>query len=121
MEVRGQFHAPATLPPGERALVPIGQEIGWDPDVVWTLWSGEKSLAPAWNGIPAIYFFTISTELSQLQIKDRREEISYTTRTLLNCFNNEYDLSRSHNPLHVRCARMMCITISSTPRNIQPI
>jgi hypothetical protein len=36
--------------PKERAPVPIGQEAGWAPKPVWTLWSREKiSLAPAGN------------------------------------------------------------------------
>jgi len=28
MEVSGQIHAPATLPPGKESLVPVGQEAG---------------------------------------------------------------------------------------------
>jgi hypothetical protein len=32
MEVSGQFHAPAALPPGRETLVPIGEEAGWDPE-----------------------------------------------------------------------------------------
>jgi hypothetical protein len=44
MEVSGQFHARAALPP-----VPIGQDAGWAPEPVWTLWRREKSLAPAGN------------------------------------------------------------------------
>jgi hypothetical protein len=28
MEVNGQFHAPAALPPGKEPLVPIGEEAG---------------------------------------------------------------------------------------------
>jgi hypothetical protein len=29
MEVSGQLHAPAALPPGQEPLVPIGYEAGW--------------------------------------------------------------------------------------------
>jgi hypothetical protein len=38
MEVSGQLHAQVALSP-----VPIGQEAGWAPDPVWTMWRGEKS------------------------------------------------------------------------------
>jgi hypothetical protein len=32
--VRGQLHAPTALP--------IGQDVGWTPDPVWTIWRSEK-------------------------------------------------------------------------------
>jgi hypothetical protein len=32
MEVSGQFHAPAALPPGKELPVPIGKEAGWAPE-----------------------------------------------------------------------------------------
>jgi hypothetical protein len=32
MEVSGQLHAPAALPPGKEAMVPTGQEAGWAPE-----------------------------------------------------------------------------------------
>jgi hypothetical protein len=35
MGVGGQRHTPAALPP-EMWLVPILQEAGWDPSLVWT-------------------------------------------------------------------------------------
>jgi hypothetical protein len=38
MEVSGQLHAPAALPPGKGPLVPIGQEAGWAPEPFWTRW-----------------------------------------------------------------------------------
>jgi hypothetical protein len=35
MEVSGQLHAPAALPPGKELLVPIGQEGGWAPELLF--------------------------------------------------------------------------------------
>jgi hypothetical protein len=49
MEVSGQLHAPAALPPGQEPLVPIGQEAGWAPEPFWTRWWKEKFPAPAGN------------------------------------------------------------------------
>jgi hypothetical protein len=43
-EVSGQLHATADLLPGKQPSVRIGYE-EWDPKPIWTLWSGEKSLA----------------------------------------------------------------------------
>jgi hypothetical protein len=42
MEVSGQLHALAILPPGKEPLVPIGQEAGWAPDPVWMWYQREK-------------------------------------------------------------------------------
>jgi hypothetical protein len=30
------IHAPAALTPGKETPVPIGEEVGWTPDPVWT-------------------------------------------------------------------------------------
>jgi hypothetical protein len=45
MEVSGQLHAPATLPSGKDTLVPIEEEAGWAPGLVWMLllWGREIS------------------------------------------------------------------------------
>jgi hypothetical protein len=43
LEVSDQFHGPATLPPRERTPVPTGQEAGWAPKVVRTIWRCENS------------------------------------------------------------------------------
>jgi hypothetical protein len=69
MEVSGQLHTPAALPPEEELPAPIGYEAGWAPEPVWTLWSGEKSLTLAENrttavqplpvAIPALFFVHI--------------------------------------------------------------
>jgi hypothetical protein len=45
MEVSGQLHAPAALPPPPRKelTVSIWQEAGWTLESIWTLWRREKS------------------------------------------------------------------------------
>jgi hypothetical protein len=43
MEVSGQLHASADLPPGKEPPVPIRYETGWAPDQVWTTWRRENS------------------------------------------------------------------------------
>jgi len=48
--VSGQLHAPATLPPGERAPGTLWIE-GWvGPRAVWTRWQREKSLSRFFTG-----------------------------------------------------------------------
>jgi hypothetical protein len=37
--VSGQLHALAALPPGKEPPVPIGYEVGWTPEPVWTAWN----------------------------------------------------------------------------------
>jgi hypothetical protein len=41
--VSGQLHVPTALPPGKGAPVPIGQEVGWTPETVWTISRRENS------------------------------------------------------------------------------
>jgi hypothetical protein len=38
VEVSGQRHAPAALPQGKEYPIPIVQEVGWAPELVWTRW-----------------------------------------------------------------------------------
>jgi hypothetical protein len=66
MKVSGPPHTPAALPLRKGPPVPIGDDTGWTPESVWTLWSREKSLAPARNQTPAIQPVTIPTELIPL-------------------------------------------------------
>jgi hypothetical protein len=48
MGVSGQRHAPAALlPPWKGLPVPLGQEVGWAPEPVWTQRLEVKSSAPA--------------------------------------------------------------------------
>jgi hypothetical protein len=54
MEVSGQLHAPAALPPGKEPLVPIRYEAGWAPEPFWTRWFKEKFSAPAGNRTPIV-------------------------------------------------------------------
>jgi hypothetical protein len=49
MEVSGYLHAPTALPPGKQLMIPIVEEAGRTPVLVWTLWRREKYLAPAGN------------------------------------------------------------------------
>jgi hypothetical protein len=44
LEVGGQLHDPATLPTRKEPPVPIGQEVVWPPEPVWTLRRREKFL-----------------------------------------------------------------------------
>jgi hypothetical protein len=41
MELSGQLHAPAALPPEEEQSVLIGEEVKWTPEPVWTTWRRE--------------------------------------------------------------------------------
>jgi hypothetical protein len=55
MGVSGQRHAPAALyPRGKRPPVPIGQEVGWAPDPVWTEILEEKSSASVGDRTPVV-------------------------------------------------------------------
>jgi hypothetical protein len=42
MEVSGQLHAPAALPPEKKPPEPIGQNARWAPEPVWRLGRREK-------------------------------------------------------------------------------
>jgi hypothetical protein len=54
-EVSGQLHvAPTALLPGNEPLVPIGQEAGWAPELVWMLWSRWSPIYPSNNQTPAV-------------------------------------------------------------------
>jgi hypothetical protein len=39
----GLLHAQATLPPEKEPPLPIGYEVGWTPEPVWTTWRRENS------------------------------------------------------------------------------
>jgi hypothetical protein len=68
MDVSGQVHAPAALPP-----VQIEQEAGCVPESLWTRCRGKKSLAhlgfePRFLGrlVPSLVRPTLPTDLSQI-------------------------------------------------------
>jgi hypothetical protein len=69
MEVSGQLHAPAALPPGKWHPVHISHEAGWAPEPVCTLLRREKSY-PAVNRTRAVQPVAIPTpQLSLYLIK----------------------------------------------------
>jgi hypothetical protein len=41
LEASGQLHALTALPPGKERPVPIGEEVGWASEPVWTIWRRE--------------------------------------------------------------------------------
>jgi hypothetical protein len=47
MEVSGQLHAPAALPPGKEPLIPTRWKAGWASEPLWTRWGIDKFPAPA--------------------------------------------------------------------------
>jgi hypothetical protein len=53
MEVSGHLRTQAALPQ-KKNPVPIRRKAGWVPEPVWTLWRGEKPLAPDKNRILAV-------------------------------------------------------------------
>jgi hypothetical protein len=46
MEVSGQLHTPAALPPGKEPLVPTEQEAEWAPEMVWTRGEEQENSEP---------------------------------------------------------------------------
>jgi hypothetical protein len=63
--MNGQLHAMAALLLGKEPSVHIGQDVGWAPGPVWTLWSTEKCIAPAGNWTPVVQPVAILTEIIQ--------------------------------------------------------
>jgi hypothetical protein len=65
MEVNGVLHVPSALTPAKKLPMPIGQEAGWTPEPVWTLWSREV-FSSAGNWTSAVQLVEIPTGISQL-------------------------------------------------------
>jgi hypothetical protein len=82
MEVIGQLHTPAAVPPGKEHPVAIRYEVGWAPEPVWTLWSGEGS-ARNGNRTQGVQPVAIPTELSQLRTFRKVKRIFYVAGKLL--------------------------------------
>lgn len=51
--MNGLLHGPAVLLL-ERAQITTKHEVGWAPELIWTLWIRDKSLVPPRNQAPAI-------------------------------------------------------------------
>jgi hypothetical protein len=73
--VSGQLHALATLPPGDKPLIPTEQELGGAPKPVWMWWQREKNNhhCPCWElkpGYPAHSLVPTLTELPWLDDKN---------------------------------------------------
>jgi hypothetical protein len=74
MEMSGELHAPASLPPGMQPPVPIVWEAGRASEPVWTLW--EQFLVFTANRTPTprlSSLVAIPTELSRLVKKVNME------------------------------------------------
>jgi hypothetical protein len=56
MGMSGQLHTPATLPSKTEPPLLTEQEATYAPELFWTLWRGDKSLAPTrnWTIIPQL-------------------------------------------------------------------
>jgi hypothetical protein len=67
MEVSGQLHAPAALPPGKEPLVPIGQEAGWAPEPFWMQCLNGSGVKRKYNGSTLV-------ELEVIKEVDRKEK-----------------------------------------------
>jgi len=72
MELIGELHGPAALPPGYEVPVPTGREAGWAPEPDWTRWRIEKNPCPCQEsnpGLPVRCLVTIMTGLRQLSTR----------------------------------------------------
>jgi hypothetical protein len=49
MDVSGELHAMAALPPGKEPPIPIGLEARWTIEPLWKLWEREKKLCFCWE------------------------------------------------------------------------
>jgi hypothetical protein len=76
MEVNGQLHVPADLPPRIVPLISIGWETVWGPEPVWTPWWREKFPASAGTQTPIIQPVTqrYTTELSRILSYEQGKE-----------------------------------------------
>jgi hypothetical protein len=54
MDVSGQLHATAALPPGKEHPIPTVYEAEYAPELAWTRWRGEIIPAPARNRTPVV-------------------------------------------------------------------
>jgi hypothetical protein len=85
MEVSGQLHAPAALPPGEEPPVPIGQEAGWAQRRSGR--GGEEINSHPLTGLELLTIKPVAqsytTELSQFVPSSLNQSSSFRMRILL--------------------------------------
>jgi hypothetical protein len=85
MEVSGQLHAQAVLPPGKKPRISISQEVRWAPGPVWTRCDEKKSQQhPIIQPVAQCY----TTELSRLlriinSMKDKKSTRLYSVSSFL--------------------------------------
>jgi hypothetical protein len=77
MWASSQIHATAALPLAKEPPVPIESEGGLVPEPVWTRYSDEKSLYPAWNRTPTVRPVTSAVPTNSLCSLIRRINLSY--------------------------------------------
>jgi hypothetical protein len=70
MEVSGQIYDISALTQRIEPAVPIGGEVGWATEPVWTLWKRDISLAPDRNRTPAV--LPVASEGHILHIEETR-------------------------------------------------
>jgi len=66
MELGGDLHDLAILPPGQELPTPTEQEVGWALDPVWMLQGRQKSLACARNQTSTIVEYPVCTLVTLL-------------------------------------------------------
>jgi hypothetical protein len=81
MQVSGQLHVQAALLPRKEPLLSAVYEGGFALQPVWTLWRGEKPLAPASNQTPDFQPVALLIELPRLPniTKQLKPEINYSS------------------------------------------
>jgi L-lactate permease len=69
MEMGGQVHAPAALPPTKEPQVPTEWESGWQPNSFWTAWVRDGIQTPAENRTQDLLVHSLVTALSRVRIQ----------------------------------------------------
>jgi hypothetical protein len=69
MQLSGQLHVSAGLPPQKEPRVPIGYEAGWAPESVWTLWRETKISFPCREFNPGSEYLTLISKPGVIHLK----------------------------------------------------